>query len=413
MKSFVLFLALASSMRLIDIVSSLPTEPMIMPRCDAQYNTSLPAANAYLPSPFKFLAGVSPAPGFGEWSSNLWDCRRQEIGDMFQEYELGWLPSPPDHLSASLQNNNLTITCSVNSTEITFVVPITYPSGASSGPPYPAMLVLEYPTLPIPEGVAVMNLNTTEIGWQTDATSRGKGKFYDLYGSDASAGAMIAWTWAISRVFDALEQLQQNNTDTRIDIAHVGTTGCSRWGKGALVAGAFEDRLALVIPQESGSGGTACWRLSDAEYLAGNLDQTLAEIVDENVWFSNELNQFVNNTNSLPFDHHMLMGMVAPRGLLAIDNFGVEWLSPNSQYGCEVAGRLVYQALGVADHMGYSQAAGHTHCAFPDSQTPVVNAFIDRFLRGNNDTDTNVTDTASGTFNHSQWINWDVPTIPR
>ncbi|RSH90237.1 hypothetical protein EHS25_001571 [Saitozyma podzolica] len=392
MKSVALFLALASLMPLIDSVSSLPTEPMIMSRCDAQHNTSLPAANAFLPSPFKFLAGVSPSPGFGEWNSNLWDCRRQEIGEMFQEYELGWLPGPPDHLLASLENNNLTITCSVNSTDITFVVPITYPSGGS--PPYPAMLVLEYPTLPIPEGIAVMNLNTTDIAWQTDATSRGKGKFYDLFGADASAGAMIAWTWAVSRVFDALEQLQQNSTDTRIDIGHIGTTGCSRWGKGALVAGAFEHRLALVIPQESGSG-------------------TLAEIVDENVWFSNELEQFVNNTNLLPFDHHMLIGMVAPRALLAIDNFGVEWLSPNSQYGCEVAGRLVYQALGVADHMGYSQAAAHTHCAFPDDQTPVVNAFIDRFLRGNNNTDTNVTDTASGAFNQSRWINWDVPTIPR
>lgn len=38
-------------------------------------------------------------------------------------------------------------------------------------------------------------------------------------------------------------------------------TGCSRNGKGALVAGACDNHIALVIPREGGSGGPGCWRI--------------------------------------------------------------------------------------------------------------------------------------------------------
>ncbi len=58
------------------------------------------------------------------------------------------------------------------------------------------------------------------------------------------------------------------------------------------------------------------------------LSQTLAEIV--------------NHTSLLPFDQHMLMGMVAPRGLISFDNTAYEWLGPQSAYGCAVATHTVY-----------------------------------------------------------------------
>jgi hypothetical protein len=113
-----------------------------------------------------------------------------------------------------------------------------------------------------------------------------------------------------------------------IDLQRLAVTGCSRNGKGALVAGAFDERIALTIPQESGSGGDACRRLSDAEQAAGNVVQTASEIVNENVWFSLSFNHFANNRDFLPFDHYMLAGTIAPRGLLAIENMAYEWLSP-------------------------------------------------------------------------------------
>ena len=65
---------------------------------------------------------------------------------------------------------------------------------------------------------------------------------------------MTAWVWGVSRIIDALELSPRAN----INLNKLAVTGCSRDGKGALMAGAFETRIALTIPQESGSGGDTC-----------------------------------------------------------------------------------------------------------------------------------------------------------
>lgn len=115
---------------------------------------------------------------------------------------------------------------------------------------------------------------------QNDGSSRGVGLFYNLYGSGHSASAMTAWVWGVSRIIDVL-----STPGVGINLSAIGVTGCSRDGKGALMAGAFETRIALTIPQESGSGGDACWRLSHFEKTSGSQVQDAVEIVTENVWF--------------------------------------------------------------------------------------------------------------------------------
>ena len=47
-----------------------------------------------------------------------------------------------------------------------------------------------------------------------------------------------------------------------IDLKHIAVTGCSYAGKMALFAGAFDERVALTIAQESGGGGATSWRYS-------------------------------------------------------------------------------------------------------------------------------------------------------
>jgi hypothetical protein len=93
------------------------------------------------------------------------------------------------------------------------------------------------------------------IGQQnSNPASRGVGLFFDVYGANATASAMTAWVWGVSRIIDVLERTPMANINTK----KIAVTGCSRDGKGALMAGAFETRITLTIPQESGSGGDTC-----------------------------------------------------------------------------------------------------------------------------------------------------------
>ncbi|KAF8179231.1 hypothetical protein BJ912DRAFT_982984 [Pholiota molesta] len=220
---------------------------------------------------------------------------------------------------------------------------------------------------------------------------------------------MMAWSWAISRIIDVLEQTPEAN----IDLKRLGVTGCSRNGKGALVAGAFDDRIALTIPQESGSGGEGCWRISDWMLANGTDTQTASEIVQENVWFSLNFANFANDVDVLPFDHHVLAGLIAPRALFVIDNTGIDWLGPESNFGCMKTANKIWQALGVPDNMGFSGVGNHDHCAFPASQQPDLDAFFDKFFFGQN-TNTSVIETDGPNdlgFVDSDWIDWEVPRL--
>ncbi|TFK33327.1 carbohydrate esterase family 15 protein [Crucibulum laeve] len=375
-----------------------PTSPANCPALPA--NPTLKSV-AKLPDPFTFFSN-----GTRVTTKAQWDCRREEISQLFQKYELGTYPPKPSSVTGSFSGGNLTINVSDSGKSISFTATVTTPSGAG---PFPAIIAYGGMSIPTPAGVSVITFNNNDIAAQDSASSRGQGKFYTIYGSGHSASAMTAWAWGVSRIVDVLEITTGHN----INLQKLAVTGCSRNGKGALVAGAFEKRIALTIPQESGSGGAGCWRISDAMLQSGIDTQTASEIVGENVWFSTAFAQYVNQVPVLPFDHHMLAGLVAPRALLIIDNTGIDWLGPESVFGCMKTANKIYQALGVADSMGVSQVGNHNHCAFPSSEQPDLDAFINKFLKGQS-TNTNIikTDGANDLgFVDSDWIDWTVPTL--
>jgi len=262
-----------------------------------------------LPDPFLAMDGTRIT------RLDQWACRRSEIGGQAQQYELGPKPGKPASVTGSLAGGSLTVTASDGMKTVSFTATITLPSTGTA--PYPAMIgiggISIGPAQLNAMGVATIVFPNDVVAAQVDASSRGKGVFYDLYGSTHPAGAMIAWSWGVSRLIDALE----TTPAAQIDPTRLGVTGCSRNGKGALIAGAFDERIALTIPQESGSGGSASWRVSDAQSASGTVVQTLSEITGENVWFRASFNAFNASSTVLPFDHHMIEGLVAPRALLS------------------------------------------------------------------------------------------------
>ena len=340
-----------------------------------------------------------------------WQCSRQLLNAKLQHWELGTKPPRPAFVNSTFLPNNSGILFYAghdSSKVIHFSVYLQLPTVGK--PPYPAMLVAGPMSLNQTQllslGVAVMFFTTDVIAAQNGTQNRGVGRFYELYGSNHSAGALTAWSWAASLILDELEHSGQQ----LIDPTSVGVTGCSRWGKGALVMGAFDERFALTVPQESGSGGIANWRISDWQ---GTQTQTLGQIVGENPWYSASLTQFRGNTAKLPVDHHSLIALVAPRGLLTLDNPDFVWLGNVSSWGGALAGRLVYTALGVEDRMGISQLGGHGHCALPYAQNGDVERYVRRFLFKQHDVNTTLVykDREYPDFRLSDFVDWSTPAL--
>ncbi|KDQ19074.1 carbohydrate-binding module family 1 protein [Botryobasidium botryosum FD-172 SS1] len=376
--------------------------------CDTP--STLPSfTNDNLPDPFLFSNGNTRTATVDDWT-----CRRSQISALIQGYEAGTLPEKPATVTGSFSKSGntgtLTVTAGDNGKSVNWANSISYPTGTAPAGGWPLLIAYGGGSIPVPAGIATLNYNNDNIGQQNSGSSRGVGLFYNLYGSSATASAMTAWTWGVSRIIDALE----TTPAAGIDLSKIAITGCSRNGKGALMAGAFETRIALTIPQESGSGGDACWRLSKFEESSGSKVQTATEIVGENVWFSTNFNNYVNTLGKLPFDHHSLMAMVAPRGLISFENTDFVWLSPMSSWGCASAAHTVYKALGVPQNHGFAQIGGHNHCAWPTSLTPTLNAFFDKFLLGKSvNTDYFTTNSVFGPakWDATRWMNWSVPTL--
>lgn len=344
-----------------------------------------------LPNPFVFSDGSAVE------STDDWACRQKEILAMMEQYELGELPGPPESVDASMSGSSINIRVSNAGRSISFSANIR----RCGSPPCPAIIGIGGVSIPVPSSVGTITFNNDQMAQQMNPSSHGSGLFFDLYGRDHSAGALTAWAWGVGRLIDGLEKL--GSSATGIDTTKLGVSGCSRNGKGAFVVGALEPRIALTIPQESGSGGAACWRISDDEKSKGANIQTASQIVTENAWFSPRFNQHTSATQTMPEDHHMLAGLVAPRGLYVAEN-NIDWLGPKSTTGCMKAGRLIYQALGVPNNMGFSLVGGHGHCQFPGSQNSELTGFINAFLLGQgNPPSVERSDTDVQTSTYADW----------
>jgi hypothetical protein len=206
-------------------------------------------------------------------------------------------------------------------------------------------------------------------------------------------------------MIDALE----NTPAAKINTKRLGVTGGSRNGKGALGIGAFEERITLTIPQESGAGGSGNWRFSEA---IGSSVQRVSSTVNEQAWFAKTLEQFSNAVNKLPIDQHEILALCAPRALLLIENPDYVWLCNEGCWNNGKCVQMVYQSLGIADRMGYTSVGGHMHCTLPQSQYADVNAFVKKFLLDDKTANTNIFKSdKSYTLNTSKWLDWTAPTL--
>jgi hypothetical protein len=255
------------------------------------------------------------------------------------------------------------------------------PAPANSGPPWQQQVLAKgwgYASL-IPTSVQADNgagLTEGIIGLM----NKGQPRKLDDW------GALRAWAWGASRALDYFE------TDKTVDAKQVSIDGHSRYGKAALVAMAYEPRLAIAYISSSGTGGAKIFRRNFGELL-------------ENVAGANEYHWMAGNflkyagpltPNDLPVDAHELIALCAPRPVFVgggAAGAGDGWADARGTFDAEVAAGPVYALLGkkglgttvfppvetalIDGDLGFRQhPGGHT----PAPNWPTYIIFASRYL---------------------------------
>src|ERR1700722_2794004 len=257
-----------------------------------------------IPDPLISLSGKSVTTAH-QWLGQ----RRPELKKLFEHYEYGTMPSSrrfkviverdwEDYFNGKALGRQVALSFGTSSNapviHLLFVKPA-LPAPAHGFPVFVGMNAcgnfatvtnadVPMPTALIPKGCPdCVNLHATEAGrgkqvdvWsmeecvdrgyavatfycgdiepdQTNATTGVRA----FLGSGSSlpppkdCGVIAAWAWGLSRAVDYLRAQKE------IDAKRIAVVGHSRLGKAAILAAAFDEKIAMVVPLQAGCGGTA------------------------------------------------------------------------------------------------------------------------------------------------------------
>ena len=349
-----------------------PSGPVVYPK---SYN--FPAVNQLkasndVPDPFIFMDGSKVE------TPDDWWKRQAEITCMYEYYMYGiWRDGSDDETSYSISGNSMTITVKRKSTgkSASFKTVINKPRSVRHEGGAPVILGMHKG---ISEGTAT-SLGYAVITYDSDGfmsapgtaqdNNQHKGAFYDLYpygrNWDEQTGDLLAWSWGISRILDALYNGAGKELNINPDSSIV--TGVSRYGKAAAVCGAFEKRIKMCAPSCSGAGGLALYRYKsegksyDFSSKGGSSRYTYdqneplgsLQATGEQGWFNGRFMEF-RAENQFPMDQHMLAAMCADpnRYLFIICSCQNEnWVNAPAQWMTYLGAKKVFDFLGLEDHI--------------------------------------------------------------
>ena len=167
-------------------------------------------------------------------------------------------------------------------------------------------------------------------------------------------GKLCYWAYAASNMMDYLLTRPEANPNA------IGIAGHSRLGKTALLAAAIDQRFAFVCPNNSGCSGVALSRGGcEGRERVGRICNVFP------YWFCPNYQQYANNEESMPFDQHCLMAMVAPRAVFVGAAVEDVWADTDSQF---LAGASASPVWGLYGKKGLVS---------PDKFPEIGDTFID------------------------------------
>lgn len=208
-------------------------------------------------------------------------------------------------------------------------------------------------------GMIAATFNRTVLA----ADIKGVGRDYGLYPLYPSLpfGALSAWAWGYSRCVDALATLDF------VDAGQIGISGHSRGGKTTLLAGATDERIAVVHANNSGAGGTGSWRYqmksTDPNASPHDRSEVLSDLIRNlPFWFGPELPAYVGREEELPYDQFLLEAAVAPRKMLDTQGLADIWANPAGAMQTHLAAREIFSLYGAPQNIRILyREGGHGH----------------------------------------------------
>lgn len=339
---------------------------------------------AGLPELLRFADG-RPVAAAKDWAS-----RKKELLGLYSEYMYGYMPDPVgETLSWSLHEEKETggallhITVSAGQRRASFSVLAGLPVSIEARTPFPCFIeyrpwhvqgraTKEWKTgfsdqsrYAMERGYAAIQYDCFQVAQDNAAHT---GAFYSLYPYLAEdplsqRGVLLAWAWGVSKIIDALEAGAGKalGIDPGLSLA----AGVSRFGKSAAVAGAYDERIRVVIPSCSGAGGTAVYRMHNhgktydltalggpAHWTNESINEPFANLQGgEGYWFCGSFAAFPS-VQRLPVDQHMLCALSAgaSRHMIMVTGITSEgWNNTEGQCLAYAASQPVWDLLGCGD----------------------------------------------------------------
>lgn len=300
-----------------------------------------------LPDVLTFLDG-------SKVSSDRWSERRQELLRILAEEEYGKLYEPPksidfeiveteeNYCAGKVVLNKIMLTVELDSGSYSFPFYAAIPKAVRPCPAFVHINFFEpYPNkyMPVEEvcdnGFAVFSFCYKDVTSDEDDFAHGlAGVMYQgRERTPTSPGKISIWAWAAMRIMDYIQTLEC------VDLKNVAVVGHSRLGKTALVAGAFDERFAFAISNNSGCSGAAISRDKQGEDI-----RVIATI--RPYWFCPNYQKYIDNEHSMPFDQHFLIAAIAPRKVYVSSAVEDVWADPYSEYLACVAASPAFELSG-------------------------------------------------------------------
>ena len=327
-----------------------------------------------LPNPFLFDDGT-PVKTKEDWKK-----RRKELYKTVIELQYGTMPPKPEvfkvetlYLGGKGKSNTYLITAGTKEKTVSFRMRLHLPTkeqfdyNTDKKPPvivdgdlcFCYAMDKEFLNIAQSEGIQWAFFDRTELAHDVLYEGRRQGALYEVY-PDYTFGALGAWAWGYSRCVDALEILGLS------DMSCVAFTGHSRGGKTAALAGALDERAAIVNPNETCAGACGCYRIHmSASYMGKEPEksETLKNLLHYfDYWMGPDLHEYAEKEADLPFDAHMLKAMVAPRTLFISEAAGDIWANPVGSWQTTMAAKEVYRFLDAEENLfWYFRPGTHYH----------------------------------------------------